>query len=529
MKLSKLLLSGLCAAGLAATASATTTTIHIIGSTAFRAPVTQGIVDYLTTNYGTPSYGFWGNSTFLKANGALLASSSGGNTVVVETFWTGSAAGVVDLVLGHTISDFLNYSTYSGVITTSGTYFGSNAGSLTFATAVAADAAMTDSYYSSVAKVMSDATITGTTGAGVAAAITNAGSHGTLINAGVTAGPKGTVGIIPFLWVMGNPGATGLSASNIDFQVAKQLLENGSINFSQLSGTSTDLTNYALLVGRNEDSGTRIDSAANVQDGFDIVPVQALVEFSSTSNQQSTSVFPLPPYGVQTGGFSSTGGTFAQISSIEAWPSGLIENGTATSAAYLNTESTINWDSVGAGHSGYVSGGDVANVLSAYNPGAANIVVDDGASNLPTDDPSGNYPIAPSDADYTAGTSQIALIGYLGVADAYSDLASNGGVTIAGQSSNAKLLGLSYNGVTYSANAVEQGQYTLWGYEHMYYTTAAGTVKTVLDGIADKVFTTDADLDSGGNHAHPDQAGIKYSTMNFNRSSVEGGILGPVN
>jgi len=504
MKISKSILTGMIAVGLASAASATQYTVHIVGSTAYRAPVMSAILDYLTSVGTTPKYCFWGSSTFRKANAATFSSTVGSDTYVVECFWTGSAAGVTDLVKANPVDDFLSYSTYSSSMSTTGYYISSS--SPTFETAVAPDSAMSDSYYQSVAKVMSDASVVGSSGSALAHSINSA----TLTNAGVTAGPKKTVGIIPFLWVLQNPGSSGVSATNITQNVAKQLLQVGYINFSQLSGLSADITNYAFLVGRNEDSGTRIDSAADAQDGFDIAPFQVLPEF--TSNATTSSVYPLPAYPPS----GHTGGAGSTLSSIELWPAGVA----------LNTEPGISW--AAGGHSGLVSGGDVANTLNSTNPGAANITVDDGSGNV-TDDSAGNNACAPLDNNYTAGSSQCLLLGYVGVADAYGVLASIGGTAIAGQPSTAKALGLSYEGVNYSPAAVENGEYTLFGYEHMYYTTATGTVKTVLDGIADKVYGSDADIDSSGNHGAGDAAGIFYSSMNFSRGLTEGGILSPTN
>ncbi|HEY2712933.1 MAG TPA: hypothetical protein VGI60_10490 [Chthoniobacterales bacterium] len=52
---------------------------------------------------------------------------------------------------------------------------------------------------------------------------------------------------------------------------------------------------------------------------------------------------------------------------------------------------------------------------------------------------------------------------------------------------------LTYNGSSYSVAAVQEGQYTFWGYEHLYYRdTTLATVKTVADKLALQIFNTDA-------------------------------------
>ncbi len=73
---------------------------------------------------------------------------------------------------------------------------------------------------------------------------------------------------------------------------------------------------------------------------------------------------------------------------------------------------------------------------------------------------------------------------------------------------------LTYNGVPFSVDAVENGQYTFWTYEHAYRlaSVTGQAVGTLADGIADEVYNNDADVASDGTH----------STTS---GSVAGGIL----
>ena len=100
---------------------------------------------------------------------------------------------------------------------------------------------------------------------------------------------------------------------------------------------------------------------------------------------------------------------------------------------------------------------------------------------------------------------------YLGLSDAYT--AEHGGAT-----------DLTYNGVAYSTNAVQEGQYTFWGYEHLDYTqgyTAPG--KTVADLIANKLYYQDADvIPATGNPVAP---GIRTIYMNVERTTDGGTIF----
>ena len=102
--LKALSLSLAAAAALTGSASAQTV-IHIAGSTAFRSPCTAAIIDYLATAGGAHSVfagytgSLLGNSQAIIANGTI--GSGGTATTIVETYWTGSLAGVVDLRAGN--------------------------------------------------------------------------------------------------------------------------------------------------------------------------------------------------------------------------------------------------------------------------------------------------------------------------------------------------------------------------------------------------------------------------------------------
>ena len=97
-------------------------------------------------------------------------------------------------------------------------------------------------------------------------------------------------------------------------------------------------------------------------------------------------------------------------------------------------------------------------------------------------------------------SNKFALIGYFGTSDAASVNGGNNNLT--------------YNGVAYSATAVQEGQYTFWSYEHlMYRPSLAGTQKTVADQLAQQILTADATV-----------AGILIPTMHVSRS-VEGGVV----
>ena len=105
---------------------------------------------------------------------------------------------------------------------------------------------------------------------------------------------------------------------------------------------------------------------------------------------------------------------------------------------------SVNGIRYGIGNGGYSSGGDLSNGLA------------------------------------NATNSSTCFVTYLGLSDATTAL-GNG------------CHELKYNGSTYSQTAVQEGRYTFWGYEHVYYRDSTpSTIKTVADKLALDLFNTDA-------------------------------------
>jgi hypothetical protein len=106
-------------------------------------------------------------------------------------------------------------------------------------------------------------------------------------------------------------------------------------------------------------------------------------------------------------------------------------------------------------------------------------------------------------ANATAGY----YIGYLSTQDTDNIAVPNGAVT------------LKFNGVPYSEEAVREGRYTLWSYEHLYYNSATatggGVKKTFADALANQIKSVDASI-----------SGIFVDTMNVSRQ-IEGGLVSP--
>jgi hypothetical protein len=72
-----------------------------------------------------------------------------------------------------------------------------------------------------------------------------------------------------------------------------------------------------------------------------------------------------------------------------------------------------------------------------------------------------------------------------------------------------------YNGVAFSDAAIQNGQYTMWGYEHLYSVTGLSSAENTWL----TAFKTILEANLG-------TAGLTYGSMNVNRSE-DGGVVGP--
>ncbi len=139
-------------------------------------------------------------------------------------------------------------------------------------------------------------------------------------------------------------------------------------------------------------------------------------------------------YEPKTGGVRvvTAGGT---IDTLTLWPAG-----------------SINGIPYGPGNGGYSSGGDLAKAVN-------------------------NFPPALS-----------LLVGYSGISDADAQITNNSATGATELSYNGVKLGLPENTVL-----IQEGAYTFWGYEHLYYRDSeSGVTKTVADTLALQIFNTDA-------------------------------------
>jgi len=451
MKTFKLITAGMLAIGFASMASAQQT-VNIAGSTAFRNFVTEAEVAAASHALGGAAahadVAYVESGKSFATNGSSGATHSivhgyladGTTEVFYRNYWTGSLAGVVDLALA-TNDPFIPASAPRSDYTTGGTQY--TAGTYD---SVAPNYAMTDAQATDCAACLA--------GKYPTQASTILGSA--LQDAGVTAGPKKTVGLVTFQWVLGNIGAGTVPFTNITSQQASALVTNGIEPLSFFTGNTSDSANFVIFIGRNEDSGTRILTFAESQSGGTSNPSafgQACSQFMIQQSGEGAGYTNGYPTSNATTIAAGTG-----VTGFKVWPK----------SWPLNTEPTLNWNTFG--HSGYTGGGDVANVLKCLNPVSTT-----------------GWSVANAPSNFVAGTSTVYIVSCLGCSDAAT--AVSGGAHA-----------LTYNGVGYSSantSNIAAGQYTPWNFEHAYYLTsgsgsqvAIGSNQTAADALADQIYGT---------------------------------------
>jgi hypothetical protein len=385
MKLIPLMVAGFLAIAGAFPASAQTV-ITFTGSTAFRSQTTAAIQSVLAPGY---TFGYTG-STLSSANAAIFVGTFNGNSVIIKTSWSGSAAGVQTVAATAPTKDV---GVFPDTETTSAAGISGKADPRSGAVRVRPDISMSDNSQSS--------TRFNGTFLGVA--------YTTLLNATVTTltpPAASPVGVVPFQWVVSKSGPAGL---NMTPQIAQALYTTvGGAPLALWTGLTADQGTIAVAAGRDPDSGTRI------------------ITFSESGIGANSTVQQYKP--------TVSGGA---ITSLALYPA-----------------TTINGVPVGLGESGESSGGTLANLLGNTGPTAA---------------------VSPFSA---AGF----LVGYMGLSDT-ATLVGLGGKT------------MTWNGVTYSEQAVKEGQYTFWSYERLLYRSGTtGLVKTFADALATNIYNAASTL-----------------------------------
>ena len=400
---------------------ASAVTIHITGSTAYRASTITAIANVLNAQGSGGVTAAYSGSSLTGANQSILFGPGG--TTIVEASFSGSVGGLQTLTGGSAtaITSFPSASTYASSATAVTLGGGNTAasggfsisGTVTTEPATVPDLALSDVYKASTPYNLSTVTQT-------------------------------TVGIVPFKWLVN--GSAPSTLTNMTSQIARQLFVNGSIPLAFFTGLNADETKSILAVGRDNDSGTRLTAFAETGVGASTVVNQSY-PLNSSSQVVGNSIS-----GVQSVG---------PITSTEIVP-----------------VSTVNGSTIAAGNGGYSSGGNLAFALGA------------------TDSIANTY-----------------FVTYLGTSDALTaeNLNSKAPVAVAARE-------LTFNGIPFSNTAIEEGQYTFWGYEHLdNLTSASTTVKSFVTSLKNQ-------LNSGDDEASAN--GITISAMNVARTS-DGGTVGP--
>lgn len=266
-----------------------------------------------------------------------------------------------------------------------------------------------------------------------------------------------SVGVVAFSWVAHKGSDTGLS--NITTQSARAIFTQGYQPLSLFTGLDTDNSKYVFLTGRNDGSGTR-------------------TTFLAESGQPIT--LPIRQYKSTLSGDSTT------VNSLRVWPT---SDGTNASLIWTNGIDI-------PGNGGYASGSGLTTVMKAASA-------------------AGGVPVFDADGSPAFDAAPISILGYQSTKDALDS--QNGGGRL-----------LSYNGfkVTYSGSdispetrkAIMYGQYTMWGYEHLY-----SRINLSSDSGLNTVYQA---IKSGCTVANLGNSGITTGEMQVSRTT-DGALVAP--
>ena len=339
--------------------------VYITGSTAYRNAINQTIFAIFDS---APQVAAFGNTTYYKANTLDFEGKIGGVSYIIKCSWSGSEAGVKDVATGQLENFVDDIGTGNPVVTATAVSTAAASGQLSSHTVDLAPADAAQTYSKTKTPVLNN---------------------------------NAFIGIIPFVWVKNAQVSTDQTGTdwsrikNLTDAQARQLLTGGSVP-ALLTGNPADVNHIVYVAGRDDGSGTRVNTFGESGFGIRTIPTQILI------------------------------------------------GGSAGSPTIANS-----------GNVGEASGGTLANKLGF--PGSLEAV-----------DP------------LTGSTGWIAL-GYLGRSDADTAENANGGGANGAQE-------LTYNGVTESATAIQQGQYAFWGNEYIFQAPSVSPAAvTVYNAIVNNV------------------------------------------
>ncbi|MEI6083039.1 MAG: hypothetical protein WCS70_01930 [Verrucomicrobiota bacterium] len=285
------MVAGAAALAIAGSASAQTVTLRITGSTAFRGATHNAILAMLQTNR---VYGYAGTSFTGAGQAQFIGTTIVGNIpVIIKTSWAGSVGGIQTLTQNRTDGSNTKWMNNDASLTVGGA---SGLSSGPYDAPVTADVAMSDTFQGQTP--YTSPTLT-----------------------------KVTVGVVPFAWVRNTGCPSGVD--NMTTLQAQLFLASGSLPIGLFTGNTND-TVIVSLIGRDQDSGTRVVSFAEPAFGVFSAPFQ---------NQLAVN-----------GVFGANGSTTNSITGIQPYP-----------------DTTVLGDFYASPTAGYASGGTVAGLLRTPN------------------------------------------------------------------------------------------------------------------------------------------------------------------
>ena len=345
MKLLKTLSAASLALALVSSANAASYTVHICGSSAFRKAVHAAIIHALTSPVAN-----WKDTTknLGSCSQAVFQGTISSDTYTVETSWSGSASGVYALTSGTTISGWMT-----------------SANSMASVSATTSQGAV--SFTTTATGIASPTTET----AAADLAMSDVFQTTTIFTSPTLNDQK--VGVVPFYWVRSK--GSNSRITNISPNQIRGLLSGGTtgggVVTAQLTGSTLDEAGWTVVIGRDEDSGTRITAFAEGGFGANTLAGQYKPTISSgvitdlapwPANTVNNIAYPVGDSGESSGGTlaADVSNTLSSSNSVGATDivTYLGESDAATAVSGGCTYLTFNGVTFGAG-AGYSSGSTV--------------------------------------------------------------------------------------------------------------------------------------------------------------------------
>jgi hypothetical protein len=242
MKAKTLLLSSALGLGLIGSANAQNR-VYITGSTAYRNAINQTIFALFDS---APAVAAFGNTTYYKANTLDFEGNIGGVAYIVKASWSGSEAGIKDVASGGTENFVDDIGTGTPTVTAGASSSGPQNGQLSAHTVDLALGDNAQTYSKTKTPALNN---------------------------------NAFIGIIPFVWVKNaqvtadQTGTDWARITNLTDSQARVLLSGGSVA-ALLTGNPADVNHVVYVSGRDDGSGTRVNTFGETGFGIRTIPTQ---------------------------------------------------------------------------------------------------------------------------------------------------------------------------------------------------------------------------------------------------------------